>query len=489
MAQGTVKKGFFFYFGLFFLLIFAAFMVCLVIMMFNPGKTILWMKYFTANTNQYIEQTTDGENINYSSIKSIKINCDYAKVYVVANNNERNSANGGGIYIINNAKGFVVAKDAKAFDYSVSLEGGDTLTIDITENNGFLFFSKDVCVVLNGYNKLDLSEVSLTVDATGGSDVVFGEATNVDDKDVLLSKANIKTTNGNIIFGKFFKTETLGGNASFSSNTGKIYSQDGYADFSNVDSLTLETEKGNINFNNKLNVNGKDVIVKNKNGTIYCKELDANKVDVYCSQGNFKFDTLTVADCITFENSVDTIISPIIDIITLDGDLTLDASGVDGNSSPTINITTMKGDVDVLSSRGAVNIKETFGKVYVRSSTEHEDGNMNVNINVSDTNANTVNISTEKGKIVLGFKGKSRGTTTLQSKYGDVVVNFTNKAAFNATAKNYEGTAALAEDKIVTNTKLTEGNKSQFAFGTSPEGSILVLTESKLYYNLQDKVE
>ncbi len=84
MAQGTVKKGFFFYFGLFFLLIFAVFMVCLVIMMFNPGKTILWMQYFTSNTNQYVEKDSDGNNINYASVNSIKINCDYAKVSVVS---------------------------------------------------------------------------------------------------------------------------------------------------------------------------------------------------------------------------------------------------------------------------------------------------------------------------------------------------------------------------------------------------------------------
>ena len=43
MGQGQIKKGFFFYFGLFVLALVAVFMVCLVIMMFNPGKTVLWM--------------------------------------------------------------------------------------------------------------------------------------------------------------------------------------------------------------------------------------------------------------------------------------------------------------------------------------------------------------------------------------------------------------------------------------------------------------
>lgn len=491
MAQGTVKKGFFFYFGLFFLMIFAAFMVCLVIMMFNPGKTVLWMQYFTANTNQYVAKTSDGIDIDYSSITSIKVNSDYANIYVVENNHEQNNREGSGIYVINHAKGFAVAKDAKAFKYDVSVIGNE-LTIDISENNGFMFFSKDVKIIINGYDKneskrLKLENLSLNVDASGSSDIYLGDGTNIDDKEFSLSKANIKTANGSIVFGKFFKTNELSGNAVFSSGTGNIKSYDGNANFTNVDLLTLETEKGKINFDNELDVSGKNVVLKNKNGSINCGELKANSVDVYCSQGNFKIDHLTVADAITFENSIDTMLSPIVDIITLDGDLNLNATAIEGNSAPTINITKMNGKLDVLSSRGALNVKEANGKVYVKSTTAKEDGSMNVNINVSSTNTSDIEIVTEKGKIVLGYKGQSFGNATLQTK-SDVVVNFTNKAGFGTDANNYSGTDVLAEDRIVTNQKLTEGKKSELSYGTIL-GHISVLTDAKLYYNLQEKVE
>ena len=488
MAQGTVKKGFFFYFGLFFLLIFAVFMVCLVIMMFNPGKTILWMQYFTSNTNQYVEKDSNGAEIDYASINSVKINCDYAKVSVVSNNAEKNNTKGGGIYIINNAKGFVVAKDAKAFDYKVSLSGG-ALTIDIVENTGFLFFSKDVEVVINGYSNLNLNGVSLSVDASGASDVYFGDQTNIHDQTFSLASANIKTANGSIMFGKFFKTESLGGNAVFSSNTGRITSYDNNANFSGVTSLSIETEKGRVNFDKTFTATGVDVTLKNKNGTMNFGTFTANSVDVYCSQGNFKFDTLTVTNGISFENSIDTIISPIVDIKTLNGDLNLNATGVDGVSSPTLNIEVMNGNLDVLSSKGAVNIKEAKKKVYILSQTDNKDGSMNVNVNVSDGNTEFIDITTEKGKIYLGYIGAVPSSTKLQTRNGDITINFTTGAAFTTTAKNFDGSAALAEDRINTNPKLTDEKKSELSYGDSATGSIAVFTDAKLYYNLVKEVK
>ena len=72
MGQGQIRKGFFFYFGLFVLLLISVFLVCLVIMMFNPGKTVLWMKYFTDNNVYKYETTTDGSEtpIDFSSLSS-----------------------------------------------------------------------------------------------------------------------------------------------------------------------------------------------------------------------------------------------------------------------------------------------------------------------------------------------------------------------------------------------------------------------------------
>ena len=104
MAQGQIRKGFFFYFGLFVLALIAVFLICLVIMMFNPGSTVLWMQYFTSNSTVAITETTDGTAmpIKLETISSIDIECSYANVVVQRNNTYDDDA----IYVVNKAKGF-----------------------------------------------------------------------------------------------------------------------------------------------------------------------------------------------------------------------------------------------------------------------------------------------------------------------------------------------------------------------------------------------
>ena len=94
MPQGKIKKGFFFYFGLFVLLLIAIFLIILVILMFNPGKTILWFKYFTSSPEPYvITQTTEEDESlrkdidlsSGSSIETIEIEATYADVLIQKN--------------------------------------------------------------------------------------------------------------------------------------------------------------------------------------------------------------------------------------------------------------------------------------------------------------------------------------------------------------------------------------------------------------------
>ena len=90
MPQGQIRKGFFFYFGLLVLLLIAVFMVCLVVLMFNPGKTVLWMQYFTGEDNIYVDKTTDENKtaIDWTNVSKLEINCTYANVTVEKNHNK-----------------------------------------------------------------------------------------------------------------------------------------------------------------------------------------------------------------------------------------------------------------------------------------------------------------------------------------------------------------------------------------------------------------
>lgn len=88
MAQGGIRKGFFFYFGLFVLLLIAIFLIILVVLLFNPGKTILWMQYFTGDGTHQITKTTDTEtDIDFNNLTRIEIDCSMADVTIQRHEN------------------------------------------------------------------------------------------------------------------------------------------------------------------------------------------------------------------------------------------------------------------------------------------------------------------------------------------------------------------------------------------------------------------
>ena len=162
MAQSSIRKGFFFYFGLLILLLVSAFLICLVIMMFNPGKTVLWMKYFSGKQEFSVKQTTaetkDGPRmtVDYSTINEIVVNCNYAKVTVQRNREFADDY----VVIRNYAKGFSSAKKYSAFSHKVSLQG-TKLVIDINEPTGFLYFSRDVEVIINDCVLEDKNKITM----------------------------------------------------------------------------------------------------------------------------------------------------------------------------------------------------------------------------------------------------------------------------------------------------------------------------------------
>lgn len=489
MAQGTVRKGFFFYFGLFILLLFSIFMVCLVVMMFNPGATVLWMKYFTSSSVSYVEKTSDNQTLSYSTITDLTINCNYANVSVLANN-EPEYANGDGIYVINKAKGFAVANGAKDFGYTIKKEGTEYI-LDLTEPSGFLFFSKDVQIVLNAHaGSWDLSKLNLTINGKDDCDVYLGGTSAIDEKDVSLASANIETETGDIIFNKKFITTSVKATSSFVSNSGKIESIGNQMNFGGAD-ITFGTNSGRLNLES-LNVGTKELYLKNKKGSIAVDQITADIVNINCSQGNFRFKKV-VGD-VSFGDSIDTIISPVIDIDEIQGDFYLDALRYE-NSSPTIKIAKVSGDLVVYSTKGSLNAKQISGIVDIQSKNDNGKGNMSVDIVIENNNISNIYVVNQTGNVKVGFKGSISNNVELKTLTSKIDVYFTSVAKFNARARNNEDTEDLAEDKI----KISIADSGIYTFEKKSDifvngtgggnGNIAIFSNGQVSYNLVESVE
>ena len=224
MAQEGIKKGFFFYFGLFVLFLIAVFLIICVIMIFNPGKTILWMQYFTSSSAENVTKTTDtGEAINFDTISRIEVDCSYADVQVKIDGDIGESC----VRIENNAKGFATAEQARPFSYSVVNENG-TLKIAVTEPVGFIYFSNDISITIN-------------IDSNYFNGEFFPKYS-FDNM-----AFNIKTTDGNITFGSVgFESQPFAP-ASITAKTtgGSIYLSENMK-FNNLSQISLETDNGDI---------------------------------------------------------------------------------------------------------------------------------------------------------------------------------------------------------------------------------------------------
>lgn len=483
MAQGQIRKGFFFYFGLFALLLIAVFMICLVVMMFNPGKTVLWMQYFTGNEKTWIEKTTDtGATIDWGTVGKVEINCSYADVKIQRNQDY----NTNGLYIINNAKGYVAASDAVQFEYDVYWEG-NTLKVDVSEPHGFLFLSKDIKIILNTVSgsSVTFSNMNLTVNTTEG-DVYLGHLVSVP-SDVTLKSFSASTESGNIYIGENINTSNLTG-LSLKTTSGKITSLKTVGSTTGIAlgcSASLETDKGRIDFGT-INVGSNDLSITNKKGIVKVSDtIVANEVKVACVQGNYSFGTVNAN--LNYSNSEDSMLSPIIYVDKVNGDFTVVAQNTfNGVAEPTINIKEVTGKLTVIANKGSLNVKEVGGAVNVESYD-----NLGVNINIGASNSNDKMIINTNGDITIGYLGQVAGKNVIKNNKGKITIKVTNTASFTSTATLNDATSEeatlVSDDKISVNLGMSDGHtKNPLAVtGTSgSSGTIAISTNSSISYEL-----
>lgn len=451
MAQANIKKGFLFYFGLFVLLIATIFLICLVVMMFNPGKTILWMQYFTDNKNYIITQTSKGEPINWAEVNELSIVCSYADVTVDRNHNDDLKSDG--VYVRNHAKGFSAGKNAK-FNIDVSFTDDNKVQIIITEPSGFLYFSKDITVNLHAAtqnSKLNFQNMSLKIETKDG-DVDIGGTPAKAAENVRLKNLDVKTTSGYISISDKFETTSLTEGLSLKTEKGIInsskkvnyndksgVSKESYGIITNVNTTLEVSGNGGIDLG-VLSASGKVINLTCNSGYMKLPYVNAQTINVLSQSGNHNFGE--VNGFLNYENSESQLRTPNITVDYLNGNFKLIATE---DAKPIINIKEIKGELTVNLDRGDLTVEKANGKVDI-------DGDkISSKVTFAENHNSQINIKTESSSINLTFLGSVANNAKIESNTGNVNINITNKANF--VAKLYKFDAAVMDNTVPVDSK------------------------------------
>ena len=508
MAQEGIKKGFFFYFGLFVLFLIAVFLIICVIMIFNPGKTILWMQYFTSSSAENVTKTTDtGEAINFDTISRIEVDCSYADVQVKIDGDIGESC----VRIENNAKGFATAEQARPFSYSVVNENG-TLKIAVTEPVGFIYFSNDISITINidsnyfngeFFPKYSFDDMAFNIKTTDGN-ITFGSV-GFESQPFAPASITAKTTGGSIYLSENMKFNNLS-QISLETDNGDIRTQGNNLgeDLSGIEvtdaDVNLTTKTGDISLDLvKINTSG-TLKIANDNGNVTISKLDVpNKnitetnqgdkesygIQMDSYEGNYYIDTI-IGD-LSFSPSEDILGSPNIRIGTITGDM-LVSSSIDAN--PDVTIETMNGNIYSFGTNGNYIINNMNGSANI----DIESGSVDIKF-VEQTNKGTDIITSTNGAITIGFKGPINHTMTVTSDSANINFNFLNNVGFVANAYVNDGTndqsnEMVNDDKITVNIGDYGGTKNPVKNNheASAFADIVIYTNANIAYTVVDSL-
>ena len=510
MAQEGIKKGFFFYFGLFVLFLIAVFLIICVIMIFNPGTNILWMQYFTSTNPQNITETTDtGEAINFDNITRIEVDCSYADVQVKVDGDIGESC----VRIENSSKGFATAEQARPFSYSVIIENG-TLKIAVTEPVGFIYFSNDVSITINidsGYYNGDFfpdssfDNTAFNIETTDGN-ITFGSI-GFESQPFAPASITAKTTGGSIYLSENLELDQLT-QISLETGSGDIRAQGNNLSENGEEKTGIDVARADVNLTTNTGDISFDVVrigtsgtlrIANENGNVTISKLDVPNRNITSSnqgdkesygiqmdsfEGNYYIDTI-IGD-LSFSPSEDNLGSPNIRIGTITGDI-LVSSSIDAN--PDVTIETMNGNIYSFGTNGNYIINNMNGNAVI----DIESGSVDIKF-VAQTNDGEDIITSTTGAITIGFKGPIKHTMTVTSDSGNIKFNFLNNVDFIATAyvndgDNGENNDMIDDDKLnvnigndTRNPALVDNNDTKLT------ASIIIYTNANVNYTVVDNL-
>ncbi|MBQ8844700.1 MAG: hypothetical protein IJ008_01630 [Clostridia bacterium] len=454
MAQTKVKKGILFYLGTLAVLFLAVFLILMCIMIFSPGTSVFGMEYFTnKGTVKCIKDETGAVLGDLTSYDVIEVSGSYSKI-IVDKNNRYKSSNDGSVLIKNNAKGFVRSKKANDFSYSIKTsveEGGiRKLKVSVVEQTGFMYFSKDVAVIINlgneeriGANVTETKNFDNTkfVFKTTSGDIEIGGIDtnnagliNIQELKATTTKGDIRFTSmANPVIGSIdLKTKSgdVRSGAQFTSGGKKV-------GLSITNEAKISTTSGQIELDNVYVANGLGTLdLTCTGGRLICDNINAN-LDIRCQRGNYTVGHIT--GNVSLDKSQNDIESPIITMDQIDGDLHIPNGG-----SSKINIHEVKGKTYIKTKNGYVKIggktkKNGYGGATGEVFVETVKGDIDVYFTASNVGAN--NILTKSGEVELNYLGGVNGLNNVTVKgKGEVTVNFTTQSAMLIELRNAEGT-------------------------------------------------
>ena len=479
-----MKKGFMFYVGFLLLVIFGAALVGLVVLFCSPGKEILGFTYYSYSDKYICETTSDDSKtpLDLGSAKKyseIQINSDYAKVELSHSKKYEKNA----VIIINNAKGFTLAKDRVDFGYSILIENG-VLKISVTEPTGFLSFSKDIKIIVHIADKEadPFANTNFTIKTGSGSIELGGAVKSASDYDITVGQLLLETKSGHI-------SVTPRVNGSESRKT-QVFSQ-----------LALHVGSGKyIAAVEKIVVNGNATLLANNGGKYSFDELIvAGETLIKTAGGTYKMASLTclnsplMAECANGYFYIDKIYgsvklpsadmnidSPKFKTQELHGDFTVVAGNnmniEIGDISGSANIVTKNGSVAIGNGEdtglgGVATIKTESGKItaYIKN------GNNSIK-----------EFTTDNGEVQLYLLGQVLSSTNVNTKNGNVKVKFeTGKAyTFSFTYQTKTDAFDLGKVKFVDYPNIKIENPFVYTEGEATRGNIEIHTDANVELSL-----
>ncbi len=408
---GKMKKGFATYLLILFIALVASFMIWVTIMLFSPFKSYLGIQYFAYQTETYAYNETgaaDDEKLDFSTLKEIKINCDYANVTVERYLNVDNHA----IKFTNKTQGFANDAQDVSFFYEISFEDDakNILNVDVHEPEGFLYLNKNLTISILVPADAEYALQNTKIDITNASGSINignrGELVTTGSNIIDINSLSIKTNSGKITLfpyvDKNFNDIFIKSNGKVEikndivvSNNLEIYSDGGDLDFGAIDFQNSSAEavldlgnakisatiiKGNINLAIKSGYVEFDKVEGN---------ISSNNANAQMEAANIDIKEVTGVVSLPFANN------SLIFIDTMKEGSEFYAKTTSGS----IKINKAYGMVYAEATSGNVEVYTFFNDIQVKTKS----GKINVTFDNS-TIANELSFFTETGKINLNVK-------------------------------------------------------------------------------------
>ncbi len=416
-----VKKGFGMYLFLFLLFVACLFVIWVIAMMFLPQRVILGLQYYSYNTQLPVENTTDnGLNLNFANTKKIVINSNSSNVLIQKADVEKDR-----VLFVNKSFGFATGKDNVKHSHEIKYFD-NTLTINVTEPQGFLKLSDNTQVIIQLplTSEYNFQNTEFVVSTESGS-VVVGNTTAKDvDTKLNIEKLSVSTQSGNIRL-----TENLD---------------------SNFNSLFLSTKNGRCTVDNPT-LSSASLKLVTENGSFSLKDLKNSTGGIIeANLGNGKLKAASITGslslvCKDAEVNVDTITKDLIgnnmkDIINRSK---LSVGKVGGN----ISLPYLKdSNLTINEVGGEANIESTGGNIVIGSETKGltktsyiKTKKGNINVKISDDTIVKHNFATESGDISITYLKEPNSTTNILSSSGDVKLYVKSGYKFKLIMKDYAG--------------------------------------------------